>query len=209
MGGKDLYKGKFRRQTVRLKAWNYAGSGRYFITICTQHMRHFFGNVVRGKMELSNMGEIVQEEWVKTFQIRPYIHPDEFVIMPNHVHLIVSIERKVEIEEDVSSEVGVNSVGGGLCHDRDEAAPRRYGGGPAAPPVGISPKAGSLGAVIGSYKAVCARRIRKLGHTGFRWQDGYWDSIIRNQVGYEKIVNYIKNNPKNWQEDGFYDEGCG
>lgn len=84
---------RHHRRSIRLKGYDYTQPGAYFITICTHERAHLFGAVVEGEMRLNEWGEIVREEWFKTAQIRPYVtlYPDEFVLMPNHVHGIVWI----------------------------------------------------------------------------------------------------------------------
>lgn len=200
-----MYKGKYRRQTIRLKNWDYTQNAKYFVTICTKDRRHFFGQVVRGEMELSDLGKIVYEEWEKTFQIRPYIHRDEFIVMPNHVHMMVWIGHGRGIGSRCgddcvhgqTTDCGETCVGG-----YGEAAPRRYGD-------GIPPKPDSLGSIIGSYKSACTRRIRESGHAGFSWQDNYWENIVRDVKSYARIINYIQKNPENWTGDRFYYDPCG
>jgi len=67
----------------------------YFITNCTKNRNRFFGEVINGKMVLNEIGEIVQCEWLKTFELRPYINLSmgEYVVMPNHFHGIIGIGK--------------------------------------------------------------------------------------------------------------------
>ncbi len=89
----DKFKGIYRGQTFRLQHWDYGSEGLYFITICTKNREHFFGEINDGKMNLSEIGEIVQSEWIKTPSIRPDMNLKlvEFVVMPNHFHAIIYI----------------------------------------------------------------------------------------------------------------------
>jgi REP element-mobilizing transposase RayT len=82
----EKFKGKYRGQTFRLQTWDYSSEGLYFVTICTFDREHFFGEIKNGKMVLSEIGEIVASEWVKTPAIRPDMNLElgEFVVMPNH-----------------------------------------------------------------------------------------------------------------------------
>jgi len=84
---------KRRRKSIRLQGWDYSEPGAYFVTICTHGRASLFGRVVEGEMVLNEYGEIVQEEWMRSAEIRAEIElfPDEFVVMPNHVHGIVWI----------------------------------------------------------------------------------------------------------------------
>ncbi|MBD2605167.1 hypothetical protein H6G81_11640 [Scytonema hofmannii FACHB-248] len=79
-----LYKNKYRIETVRCSKWDYTSDGYYFITICTHNRQFFFGEIIDGEMQLSQIGEIIAEEWQKTSQIRSNVQLDAWVIMPNH-----------------------------------------------------------------------------------------------------------------------------
>ncbi len=74
------------RHSIRLREFDYASPGAYFVTICTAHRSCLFGDIVDGAMRLSEMGTVAADEWLKTPIIRPEIELDEWVIMPNHVH---------------------------------------------------------------------------------------------------------------------------
>ncbi|SRR5579884_170329 len=89
----DLYKNKYRIGSTRLKDWDYSSNGYYFVTICTKNRECFFGNIVDGKMILSEIGKIVLKEWQRTEQIRKNVRLDEWIIMPNHIHGIVVIDN--------------------------------------------------------------------------------------------------------------------
>ena len=83
------FRGKYRIPSARLKNYDYASNGAYFITICTKNREHFFGQVAGGEMHLSNIGEIIADEWKKTAEIRENVELGEWVVMPNHVHGIL------------------------------------------------------------------------------------------------------------------------
>jgi REP element-mobilizing transposase RayT len=67
----------------------------------------------------------------------------------------------------------------------------------------ISPKSGSISTIIRSYKSVVSKHARLL-NPEFNWQPKFHDHIIRNSESFERIQNYIENNPSNWKEDKFY-----
>ena len=80
----------------RLPGYDYAQSGAYFVTICTRDREHFFGKVTEGKMQLSEIGKITadcrpEEFLLKTSDTFKNSTLDCWVIMPNHVHLILVI----------------------------------------------------------------------------------------------------------------------
>ena len=79
------------RKLNRLKGYDYAQPGYYFVTVCTKDRALRFGDVQNGRMVLNDAGKIVHNEWVRSQEIRQEIQLDEFVIMPNHIHGIVAI----------------------------------------------------------------------------------------------------------------------
>jgi hypothetical protein len=70
----------------------------------------------------------------------------------------------------------------------------------------ISPKAGSLGAMIRSHKSVVTRWARRNGYRQFAWQGGYYDHIIRNEKDLTLRRRYIRNNPLEWALDPYHIE---
>jgi len=78
------------RKSIRLRDYDYANDGWYYITICTQNRKCLFGEIKNGKMKLNDCGKMVDDVW----QSLPDHHPvilDVFQIMPNHVHFIIQI----------------------------------------------------------------------------------------------------------------------
>ena len=86
------------RRSIRLKGYDYAQEGLYFITLCTQNRALLFGNIENGEMNLNDYGRIVEDEWIKTLEIRKNIAIHEYVIMPNHFHAILEIKYPIESE---------------------------------------------------------------------------------------------------------------
>jgi hypothetical protein len=86
---------KHHRRSIRLPGYDYTQAGAYFVTFVAHDRECLFGDVVDGVMRLNAFGEIVREEWFRTAVVRPYVmlDPDEFVVMPNHVHGIIWIVR--------------------------------------------------------------------------------------------------------------------
>lgn len=67
----DKFQNKYRIPSARAPFWNYGWNALYFVTICTDHRICWFGQVVDGEMVLSEIGEMVKSEWLKTFDMRP------------------------------------------------------------------------------------------------------------------------------------------
>lgn len=92
---------KFGRKYTRLKNYNYAANGYYFVTICTYEKQCFFGNITHGKMQLSTVRKIAQQYWSEIPQHSKHTYLDEFIIMPNHVHGIIIIDNQDNSRRDV------------------------------------------------------------------------------------------------------------
>ena len=86
---------KHRRRSIRLKGYDYAQAGAYFVTICTQNRECLFGDVVDGAMRLNEFGEIVRLTWEDLPNHVANIVLDAFVVMPNHAHGIIFITDSV------------------------------------------------------------------------------------------------------------------
>jgi REP-associated tyrosine transposase len=82
--------------SARIPWFDYGSNAAYYITICTKRRISFFGTIVNEEMILSEIGEIVKEEWIKTPSMRPELNLilDDFVIMPNHIHGIIIIRSR-------------------------------------------------------------------------------------------------------------------
>jgi len=78
-----------RRHSLRLKGYNYAMAGAYFVTICTQERVCLFGEVVAGAMDLNEAGQMVAAFWYGIAARFPGVEIDQFVVMPNHLHRIL------------------------------------------------------------------------------------------------------------------------
>jgi len=94
----EKFQGKYRISSARLKSWDYASEGIYFITICTKNREHYLGEIVRSirkqnEMKLSVLGMAVEMEWLRTPEIRPDMNLSlgEYQVMPNHFHAILII----------------------------------------------------------------------------------------------------------------------
>ncbi|MDE3134978.1 MAG: transposase [Acidobacteriota bacterium] len=173
------------RRSIRVRGYDYADRGGYFVTICTQERVSLFGDVVSGEMRLNAMGQFVRAEWFKTADVRAnvFLDANEFVVMPNHVHGIIWIMR--------ATPVGATR----RVAPEDVSAPSRHH------PQG--PRTGSLGAIIGQFKSLTTRRINEHRHTpgATVWQRGFYEHVIRRSDALDKIRQYIFENPARWQFD--------
>ena len=179
---------KHHRRSIGLPGYDYTQPGAYFVTFVAHDRECLFGDVVDGVMQLNAFGEIVREEWFRTAVVRPYVMlaPDEFVVMPNHVHGIIWITGRR------GDPVGRPYDPVGRPHDNDRDDQRPHG-----------PAAGSVGAIIGQIKSIAAKRINALRGTPAApvWGRNYYEHIIRYETSLSRIRRYIAANPSRWAED--------
>lgn len=97
----------YRNDSTRLKNRDYGAPGNYFITICTQNRENYFGHVEwasdvgmqnfaslhTAQVQLTPIGKIAYQYWIEIPNHFPFVVLDEFVIMPNHVHGILLINK--------------------------------------------------------------------------------------------------------------------
>ena len=84
------------RKKIRLEGYDYSQAGYYFITICTYNRQHLFGDIVDGTMCLNDYGKIAKSELLKTMEKRKYIDAEKYIIMPNHIHLLIGIKNDID-----------------------------------------------------------------------------------------------------------------
>jgi putative transposase len=89
----DLYRNKYRIPSARAPWWDYGRNAAYFVTICTKDKEHYFGEVKNGEMRLSEIGQIAHDRWQAICDHFPFVRLQEWVVMPNHVHGIIVIDR--------------------------------------------------------------------------------------------------------------------
>ena len=200
----EKYKNKYRIPTNRLQGYDYGSSGCYFVTICTKNMEHHFGEIMNGEMQLSEIGEIAQSEWLKTIEMRTDMNLmlDAFVVMPNHFHCIVVIG-----DNQYNTQCGRDAT---LCRDAmhcvSTVSPTILPtvSATVSPPPPYKNKFGAqsknLASIIRGFKISVTTYARK-HNIYFEWQERFHDRIIRDNDGLNAIRQYIFNNPKNWNED--------
>jgi putative transposase len=182
------------RKTTRLDEYDYR-FGTFFVSLVCADRAHLFGNVRRGIMRLSALGEIVSNEWLRTPQLRPMVRLDEFIVMPDHFQAIVSIGVGPE------TVCQTRHVGGASWRPSQTTTHAPNGDPTHAPQISsIQPASHSLARLINQFKATTTRlvNIRRNTPGAPVWQRGYHDRIIRSETEKEKVRRYIRNNPKNW-----------
>jgi hypothetical protein len=91
----DKFQNKYRIPSARAQWWDYSANAAYFVTICTANKEHFFGEIANGEMQLSETGKMAHDFWSEIPNHFPFVILGEFVVMPNHVHGIVIIDKPI------------------------------------------------------------------------------------------------------------------
>jgi putative transposase len=214
----DKFQNKYRIPSARLQNWDYGSNAMYFVTICTQNRENYFGNVVDGKMVLSNVGIIADILWYEIKNHSKNIELGQFVVMPNHVHGVLIICGN-DIESDATDDVNVGTTHVETTHALSlSSQPSQPNQSSQSIPTSQPPQQtktigqqrfqnqgkNTLSSLIGSYKSAVSKHAHRIGFD-FAWQPRFHDHIIRNDESFQRISEYIQNNPLNWTNDKFND----
>ena len=205
------------RKSPRAKWHNYNGAD-YFVTICTGDRINYFGSNVDGKTQLTAVGEYAKQCIEKIGVIYKNVQVPLYVIMPNHIHLIIIInDNNAEPTPSVGLSYGSrNNADTRLPHCDSPTAHRdsptsSYDSNnieKTQEEINLEMQrrakcCGRLSHIIGQFKSAVVR-YTKLNDISFEWQARYHDHIVRNQEEMNNIANYIEQNPAKWETDCFY-----
>ncbi len=195
------------RRSIRLKGFDYSQAGLYFITICCQDRFCHFGHVENDAMILNEYGQIAFDEWMKLPERFPNFELDVFQIMPNHIHAIISLTNPADAAA-VRATLAVAHDGDAVVPIGDTVAHDTIGAGVNPAPTGTGTGTG-VSDIVGAYKSLVSNGCLKIFKSknemmGKLWQRNYYEHIIRNEQSYQRIAEYIMNNPIKWHEDKFY-----
>ena len=186
-----------QRKSPRAKWHDYNG-GNYFVTFCTENRELYFGNIVGGKMQFSAIGEYAHLCVEKIPEINDNVAIPEFVVMPNHVHMIVIVDTPIEWPDDdrlpqwnspttpnenmmhESGSVGLSYHGSRIGNDNDFRLPQWDS--PTTAPNGCHFRAGYVGL---SYHG--SRNGKDVSYHGSRNQDSRCDELTI--IDFEQIIN--------------------
>lgn len=165
---------RHHRRSIRLRGYDYAQAGTYFVTVVTHDRVCLFGEVIDSAMRQNARGKLVEDEWLRTEIVRPNVSLNAYVVMPNHLHGIIVLTDNVGATRRV--------------------APTRRPAGPAP---------GSVAAIVGQFKSLVTKRMNESpGTPGTRvWQRNYYEHVIRDEVALDRIRQYIADNPARWAFD--------
>ena len=174
------------RKIPRIPDFDYSQPGAYFVTIVTQERKQLFGHIIDGEMVLNEVGRMVTDIWAGIPSHFPNVELGEFVIMPNHIHGIISITVEATHAVAAQDETLVEAT---------HASP--------LPRVSRGPLPGSIGAIIGSFKSAATKRFHEIPNNPEKrlWQRSYYEHVIRNERDLQAIYEYIIANPMNWEKD--------
>lgn len=178
-----------KRKHARYRWHDYNG-GLYFITICTKDKKHSFGSITNNEILYSEIGVVAAQNIDEISSHWNGVKVLTSVVMPNHVHLIISIDGRIYQNKNMqkinldSSQVKTLSL--------PTATPRR------GPTVGGFHS--YLAVIVGGFKAGLKRYANQHGLL-FEWQSGFHDHIIHDSDSLKRITDYINNNVLMWSDD--------
>ena len=163
-------------RSARLRSYDYAFPGAYFVTVCTHERNPSVGHIGDGNMEPNAIGKIADTRWADIKVHFPNTELPAYVVMPNHVHGIIMLQEAV-----------------GTRHAVSASAHETFG----------RPVAGSLPTIIRSFKSAVTKQVNVTRGENpiVIWQKGYYEHVIRTDHELVQIGDYILNNPAQWQWD--------
>lgn len=227
----DKFQDIYRIPSARADWWDYGNDAAYFVTICTGGREHYFGEIRDEIMYLSEMGKIASQNWMEISDHFSFVKLDVFVVMPNHIHGILVIDKTNSMGRDAIHRVsdtndGTNSNDATNPNDATDQsndenhsdamnqsndvnqsdAINRVSTGNQFPG-GITGENNpmlfdNLSRAIRWYKGKTTFQCRSV-HADFAWQSRFHDHIIRDENEYWKIREYILNNRKRWDDDKY------
>jgi REP element-mobilizing transposase RayT len=188
----DKFKNKYRISSTRLSNWDYSSNGSYFITTCTARRYHYFGEIVNEEMQFSEIGSCANKCWLAIPDHFPWVYLDEFIVMPNHMHGIITIEKPF-----IYNSAGFPVETGHALSLPENVKPQH--------PRFRNQGQNTISAMVGSFKSAVTKYYNE-NALHFKWQSRFHDHIIRDKNEFFRIRNYIWNNPRNWGKDKFFGE---
>ncbi len=172
------------RKKLRRKNYDYSQNWYYFVTICCYKNQCFFGDIIDWKMILNEYGEMAKIFFNTISEHFKNSYSDSFVIMPNHVHWIIIINK------------WHNDVGYADLHTLQNWQNWNQN-------IQWQERTKMLlSKIIHWFKSSFTRKIRsKHNDYIFAWQRSFYDVIIKTEEQLEKSRQYILSNPRNWDLD--------
>lgn len=187
--------------------WHPYDEGLYFVTICCADKRHLFGKIVGAQFIASTLGSLVKENIEKIPSYYNDVEILNYVVMPNHIHMMISI---------ATSPVGTRFIASAASKapEASQPSPQKLGclrqSRHEAPESQDFHHNSRLASVVGTFKAGVTRQARarqipiQPGNPKI-WQQRFHEHIIRSERAYVTIMDYIDNNVANWFNDSSID----
>ncbi len=200
----EYFNGKYRVKTARAD-WIDYNNGDFFVTICTKNRSHYFGHIDNGEIYLTSIGLYTLEAIQNIQKHNPYCEVLGFVIMPNHIHLILSITdiremhknkvapTQVETQYIASQNKNISQIETQYIASLQSQSQMRI----------ISKQRSLLARTIANFKSAVTR-YASAQKIEFGWQSRYHDAFIRNQAMMNQIADYVDNNVVRWATDCYF-----
>ena len=205
------FQNKYRVPTARATWHNYR-EGIYFITICAQHHKPYFGHIIprpgleENQLVLTEVGRYVDMCIHKIETLHSNVFVPSYQIMPNHIHLLIIIDEQPDMPQSHNPNSAPNhtlAVETPQCDtietpqcdtfetpQCDVSTDNKHNKNMRA----IAQRCGLLSKLVSQFKSAITKYARQRGIT-FAWQTRFYDRIVRNQNELNAIVEYIANNP--------------
>jgi REP element-mobilizing transposase RayT len=190
---------RHHRRSIRLKGYDYSKEGYYFITICCEDKAKIFGEIIDGKMILNEFGQIANQEWLNTANIRQNCKLHAHIIMPDHIHGIIEILFSENPNNQIGAFKSTSQTIGAFIRGFKIATIKRIKDfillGSGESKFDLDSGESKFASVTGELQFAPTFIIKKIN---FKiWQRNYYEIIIRDELAYLNIARYIRNNPKN------------
>ncbi len=187
------------RKSPRLQRFDYNRNGTYFITVCTQNRNCILSRIVGTgvldcpKIKLTEYGKIAEKNINKLNNFYEHIHVDSYVIMPNHIHMLLSLNNGGQS----GTPVPTNECG----QPGTPVSTNENGQSRTPVPTNTQRANSAVSQFISTFKRICNKEYGENV-----WQARFYDHIIRSREDYEEHLRYIYENPKRWYYDNLYIE---
>lgn len=180
-----MFKKLHKNGSFRLNHFDYGQNGYYFVTICTKSRHNYFGVITNGKINYNPLGNIAIKYWQKIAQHFSFVIIDEFIVMPDHIHGIIVIDKTRNDAEP--HYVGAHNYARLPVRQLRPGKTKFYKN-------TFGPQSKNLASIIRSYK-IAVQTYANRHCIPFAWQPRYYDRIIRNERELTNVRRYIRNNP--------------
>jgi len=183
---------KFRRKKNRLPNPEiYRSNHSFFVTICVQGKVCCLSEIQEGRLNPVPTGDMVEYSWVTMVDLVDGISIEEYAIMPNHFHGIITFLDEPTLRS-TGKKIGLSEI-----LRMFKARSKR-----------LNDKA--FNTTVEDRFIVQQSSIQPTNanqnrlYTSFQWQKSFYDHVIRNEQDYLRIQEYIINNPIRWEMDIFH-----